>query len=377
VINSNNTNSPKKKPFWLKPLFIVTVILPMLLAIVYYSFFALDRYESHADVVVRQPGGNASAGAAAGLAMLVGGVNPTSHEETLFLQQYITSNDMLDVLERELKWSTHYAGRMTDPIYWLSTDSPREDILKYYQRVITATINQTNGLLKISVQAFEPEFAQTVLNVIIRQSQQLVNELSRQMAREQLRFAQSELELTRLLYQEKRQILLNYQNKTNILDVEATVAARAMLINELEAELVRKRAELFALRSNLSAQSPQVQQMLKLISSVEQELDIEKARLVSVQNNEGLNTAASEYRELVVDAGIAEQGYKFAVTAVENARIESTKQLRALLVVINPNMPEDPSYPDRPYNLLALLIGLLMLYGILSFVGATIKDHQD
>lgn len=349
----------------------------MLLAIVYYSFFALDRYESHADVVVRQPGGNASAGAAAGLAMLVGGVNPTSHEETLFLQQYITSNDMLDVLERELKWSTHYAGRMTDPIYWLSTDSPREDILKYYQRVITATINQTNGLLKISVQAFEPEFAQTVLNVIIRQSQQLVNELSRQMAREQLRFAQSELELTRLLYQEKRQILLNYQNKTNILDVEATVAARAMLINELEAELVRKRAELFALRSNLSAQSPQVQQMLKLISSVEQELDIEKARLVSVQNNEGLNTAASEYRELVVDAGIAEQGYKFAVTAVENARIESTKQLRALLVVINPNMPEDPSYPDRPYNLLALLIGLLMLYGILSFVGATIKDHQD
>jgi capsular polysaccharide transport system permease protein len=377
VIKSNNTNSPKKKPFWLKPLFIVTVILPMLLAIVYYSFFALDRYESHADVVVRQPGGNASAGAAAGLAMLVGGVNPTSHEETLFLQQYITSNDMLDVLERELKWSTHYAGRMTDPIYWLSTDSPREDILKYYQRVITATINQTNGLLKISVQAFEPEFAQTVLNVIIRQSQQLVNELSRQMAREQLRFAQSELELTRLLYQEKRQILLNYQNKTNILDVEATVAARAMLINELEAELVRKRAELFALRSNLSAQSPQVQQMLKLISSVEQELDIEKARLVSVQNNEGLNTAASEYRELVVDAGIAEQGYKFAVTAVENARIESTKQLRALLVVINPNMPEDPSYPDRPYNLLALLIGLLMLYGILSFVGATIKDHQD
>lgn len=377
MIKSNNTNSPKKKPFWLKPLFIVTVILPMLLAIVYYSFFALDRYESHADVVVRQPGGNASAGAAAGLAMLVGGVNPTSHEETLFLQQYITSNDMLDVLERELKWSTHYAGRMTDPIYWLSTDSPREDILKYYQRVITATINQTNGLLKISVQAFEPEFAQTVLNVIIRQSQQLVNELSRQMAREQLRFAQSELELTRLLYQEKRQILLNYQNKTNILDVEATVAARAMLINELEAELVRKRAELFALRSNLSAQSPQVQQMLKLISSVEQELDIEKARLVSVQNNEGLNTAASEYRELVVDAGIAEQGYKFAVTAVENARIESTKQLRALLVVINPNMPEDPSYPDRPYNLLALLIGLLMLYGILSFVGATIKDHQD
>ena len=349
----------------------------MVLAIAYYGFFALDRYESHADVVVRQPGGNASAGAAVGLAMLVGGVNPTSHEETLFLQQYITSNDMLDVLERDLNWSSQYAGRFTDPIYWLSADSPREDILKYYQRVITATINQTNGLLKISVQAFEPEFAQEVLNVIIRQSQQLVNELSRQMAREQLRFAQSELELTKRIYQDKRQVLLNFQNKTNILDVEATAAARALLINELEAELVRKNAELFALLSNLSAQSPQVQQMRKLISSVEQQLTIERSRLTSLQNNQGLNTAASDYRELFVDAGIAEQGYKFAVTAVENARIEATKQLRALLVIVNPNLPEDPSYPERIYNLVALLIGLLMLYGIFSFVGATIRDHQD
>jgi capsular polysaccharide transport system permease protein len=363
--------------FWRKPLFVWAVIVPMLLATVYYSFFALDRYESQAELVVRQPGGNPSAGAAVGLAMLVGGVNPTSREETLFLQAYISSNDMLEVLERELNWSSHYKGKLSDPLFWLSEQSAREDVLKFYRRVVKATLDETNGLLKISVEAYEPIFAQKVLRLIISQSQQVINELSRQMAREQLRFAQTELELARRLYEDKRQVLVQYQSSTNILDIDATALARATLINELEGQLVKSRAELAAMRTSLSPQSPQVQQKTQQIISVEQELETERQRLTSTQSTQGLNVIASQYRELMVDAAIAEEGYKFAVTAVENARIEATKQLRALLVVVNPNMPEDPTYPRRLYNLVALLIGLLMLYGILRFVVATINDHRD
>lgn len=366
-----------KRPFWLKPLFLLTVVFPMAIAIVYYGFFALDRYESEADVVVRQPGNNAAVGAGIGLAMLVGGANPTSREETLFLQAYITSNDMLDVLERQLRWSTHYKGHDLDPLYWLAANASREDILEYYQRVVKATFDETTGLLKISAQAFDPKFAQSVLQTIIADAQQVVNELSRQMAREQLRFAQGELDLAKRIYEQKRQVLVDYQSKTNILDIEATATARATLINELEVELVKSRAELSALLADLSSQSPQVQQKQKQIAAVEAELKIERQRLTSGQDSRGLNTLASDYRELMVEAAIAEEGYKFAVTAVENARIEATKQLRALLVVVSPDLPEDPTYPDRIYNLVALLLGLLMLYGIFSFVVAIINDHRD
>ena len=374
---SRPESTARPKAFWRRALFVWSVIVPMVVATIYYSFFALDRYESQSEVVVRQPGNNAATGAAVGLAMLVGAANPTSREETLFLQAYITSNDMLEILERELNWSARYKGHVTDPLFWLSPDSAREDVLKFYQRMVRASLDETNGLLRISVQAFEPGFAQQVLNLVIAQSQQVVNELSRQMAREQLRFAQAELELARRLYEDKRRTLVDYQSKTNILDIEATATARATLINQLEAELVKSRAELAVMQSSLSAQSPQVQQKRQQITSVEQELEIERNRLTSTQTAQSLNVIASEYRELLIDAAIAEEGYKFAVTAVENARIEATKQLRALLVVVSPNLPEDPTYPKRLYNLVALLIGLLMLYGILRFVVATIHDHRD
>lgn len=349
----------------------------MLVGIVYYSFFALDRYESTASIVVRQPGSSGGAGAAAGLAMLVGGVNPTSKEETLFLQAYVTSVDMLQVLEQEVNWTEHYQDRWADPLYWLPADSTQEDKLAFYQKVLQATFDETNGLLQLSVQAFEPVFAKRVLEVIVAQSQSFVNELSRQMAREQLRFAQGELALARRTYEQKRQTLIEFQRNSNVLDLEFTAQARATMINELEAELVMARAELSALISGLSANSPQVQQKRNMINSLEQEIAIERKRLTSSQTDSGLNVLASEYRELTVDAGIAEEAYKFAVAAVENARIEATKQLRALLVIVQPNLPDEPSFPERLYNLVALLLGLLMLYGIFRFIAATIDDHRD
>jgi len=344
---------------------------------VYYSFFALDRYESQASVVVRQPGGGGGAGAVAGLAMLVGGTNPTSREETLFLQAYVTSADMLNVLESEVGWTAHYQDRWADPLYWLPADSTEEEKLAFYQRVVTATFDETNGLLNLAVQAFDPVFAQKVLDVIVTNSQAFVNELSRQMAREQLRFAQGELALARRTYEEKRQTLVEFQRNSNVLDLEFTAQARATLINELEAELVKSRAELSALTAELSPNSPQASQMRNMINSLEKEIASERQRLTSSQTASSLNVLASEYRELTVDAGIAEEAYKFAVASVENARIEATKQLRALLVIVKPNLPQEPSYPERLYNLVALLLGLLMLYGIFRFIAATIDDHRD
>lgn len=370
-------SSVAKRPLWAQPLFFLTVMIPMVLAVVYYAVFALDRYTSHTELVVRQPGSSAGAGAMAGLAMLVGGTNPTSREETLFLQAYMTSVDMLNLLEKEINWSAHYKDQLRDPLFWLADDSPTEDVLKFYQRMVTATLDETNGLLKVSVQAYDPAFAQKTLELIVSTSQAFVNELSWQMAREQLRFAKGELALARKTYEEKRADLVSFQRKSNVLDLEATALARATLIQQIEGQLVAARAELSALLANLSPESPQVLQRRNIIQSLEAELASEKNRLTSSQFASGLNVLASQYRELTVDAGIAEEAYKFSVAAVENARIEATKQLRALLVIVKPNLPDEPAYPTPIYNLIALLLGLLMLYGIFRFLIATIEDHRD
>lgn len=116
---------------------ICLVVLPLTVAAIYYGVFAVDRYVSAAQVVVRQDGGNQGA-AVPGLATLLTGTNPASREETLYLREYIVSMDMMLLLEERLQWVEKYSTQKSDVFFWLDKDAEREDLLKYYQRMVSA-----------------------------------------------------------------------------------------------------------------------------------------------------------------------------------------------------------------------------------------------
>lgn len=134
---------------------IAMVILPMILAAVYYWVFAVDRFVSSAQVVVRQDGNNQGA-QVPGLATLLTGANPASREETLYLREYITSMDMMLLLESQVHWVEQFSAQRSDVFFWLDKDAPREDLLKYYKRMVSAHYDETTGLLQVEVQAFTP-----------------------------------------------------------------------------------------------------------------------------------------------------------------------------------------------------------------------------
>lgn len=359
-----------------KRLMVWLVGVPMILALVYYSLLALDRYVSTAQVAVRQVGNNETP-QMPGLAVMLSGLNPTSREETLYLREFLTSQDMLNVLQQKLDWSTHYAGRWRDPIYWLSNNAQREDLLEYYRRIVSAHFDEQTGLLSVSVQAFDPRFAEEVLKIMLGESERFVNELSHRMAREQMAFAQSELAKARTAYEDRREDMLKFQSTNNLLDAEATAKARAEIIAELEANLTKERTTLKGLSSTLNADTPQIRQQRNRINALEQQLASEIQRLVSQKGGDKLNVVASRYRNLTIDAAIAEEAYKFAVSSVESARIEASKKLRSLVTVVSPNLPDRAVYPERIYNLITLLLALVLLYGIVRFVIATVEDHRD
>ncbi len=359
-----------------KRLLLGLVGIPMVLALVYYSFFALDRYVSSAQVAVRQVGSNETP-QIPGLAVMLSGLNPTSREETLYLREFLVSQDMLNVLQEKLKWSEHYAQRWRDPAFWLLEDARKEDVLAYFQRLVTAHFDEQTGLLTVQVQAFNSDFAEQTLQIMLRESERFVNELSHRMARDQMQFAQSELAKARKVYEERRQDMLAFQSTSNMLDAEAAAKARAEMISELEGNLTKERTTLKGLLATLDSNTPQVRQQRNRIRALEQQLAAESQRLVSEKNGDKLNVVASQYRNLMIDTAIAEEAYKFAVGAVESARIEASKKLRSLVTVVSPNRPDRAIYPERIYNLITLLLILVILYGIVKFIVATIEDHRD
>lgn len=352
------------------------VAIPFVLAIVYYAFFSVDRYVSTAEVVVRQDGNNPGA-QIPGLSTLLTGANPASREETLYLREFITSYDMMNLLETRLHWSAHYAGQRKDIFFLLDKDAPAEDRLAFYQRMVTARYDETTGLLTVEVQALTPAMAKQMLAVILEASEHFVNEVSHSMAREQMKFAQAELEGARKNYNLRKQQLLSFQNDNKVLDGQNSAQSRAGIIAALESAYSTEQANTARLQYRLREDSPQVVQQKAKVRAIREQLTAEKQLLVSAPDGDQANVVASRFQQLILDAGIAEDTYKASVAALDNARVEASKKIRTLVTVVSPNTPDLALYPERLYNLATILLALVLLYGITRFIIASIEDHRD
>ncbi|MDN7970525.1 ABC transporter permease [Burkholderia multivorans] len=358
------------------------VIIPAILATAYFGVLAEDRYVSSTEVVVHKVSSESGGSGGAqmqGLAVLMGGVGITdsTSAETLYVREFVVSQDMLNILQEKLHWSQHYAGRFRDMWYYLPTNASKEVLLKYYQRMVKAQFDMTTGLLTIEVQSFDREFADKTLSVIISESDRFVNEISHRLAREKVNFAESELERARINYEAKREALLQFQGANNVLDARQSALARNDVITSLQAELTKESASLRSMRASLSEDSPQVRQQKIRIDAIQAQIVAENQKLIAKNSNNKMNVAASRFEGLELEAGIAEDSYKASVASLESARIEAARKLRSLVVVVNPNMPDEALFPRRLYSLFTTLVILLLVYGITLFVIATINDHRD
>ena len=347
------------------------VWIPMLLSLVYYAFVASDRYVSHTVISVRSA--NEASSALSGLAVLAG-VNPSSREDTLYLREYIHSLDMLKILDEKLGLKALYQKNQKDLLFRLYDVMPQEFFLWYFKNRIEVVFDDLTGLLTIRAEGFEPEDAQTIAQAVLLECENFVNELSHKMSRQQLEFAESELLKAKERFIKAKSTLLGFQNRYGVLDPIAQAQAQANLAMEFDASLSKKEAELNSLLAYLQESAPQVVTLKSEISALKKQVAKEQKRVAS-ESNAATNALASQYQNLTIDVGFSEDVYKLALTAVEKARLEATRQVKYLATIQKPLVPEMAEYPKRIYNLITIFIVLMLLYGISRLIKATIEDH--
>ncbi|MBA3588114.1 capsular biosynthesis protein [Methylibium sp.] len=355
---------------------LLIIALPLLLATLYYALLAADRYVSESIVTVRQASQD-SAGSVPGVAMLLGGVNPPSRDDTLYLRQFIHSLALLNRLDAELDLRGHFEAETADPLYRLYDGVSQEWFLDYYRSRVEVTFDDIAGLLTVRAQGFEPAFAQALNAAILKESERFVNDFSQRMAREQMGFAENELKGAAARLQQAKSQVLAFQTKNKLLDPLTQAEASSALTAKLQSEQAQQEAELRNARTFLNDSSYQIKALRSQLEATRSQLDIERLRATSGRTGERLNRLAADFQELILQAGFAEDAYKLSLAAVENARIEASRKLKSLVVIEPPSLPETARYPRRIYNLVTLAVICLLLYGITRLVIATIREHQD
>jgi len=353
------------------------IALPLLLYGLYLGLVAADRYVSESVIAVHQEGGEATS-ALPGAAMLLAGIGGGGNQDTLYIKEFVHSQDLLLRLEQRLKLREHFGSAGADLPYRLRPGESLEDFVRYYRARVQVLYDDRSALLRLRVEGFDAAYAQRLNQAILEESERFVNESSHRMARERLRFAEGELALASQRLLKARNDLLAFQNKNKLLDPTLQAQAAGVFTAELEASRSRLEAELNGLLGFMNDDSYQAKALRGRIAALNKQIETERARATE-DNRRGtrLNQLAIDFQALQLQTEFARDAYKLALAAVENARIDATRKIKSLIVVEPPSLAETAEYPLVAYNLATLLAICVLTYAIVRLVLATVREHMD
>ncbi|WP_439098235.1 capsule biosynthesis protein [Campylobacter devanensis] len=351
-----------------------TVIYIMIAVIFYYTFIAADRYVSNVSLSVKSTDGGSPI-SLSGIESLVG-VASSSTEDIKLLQEYIKSFDMLQKLDEKINLRSLYEKQKIDLFFRIYSSTSKESYLKYYRDRIHILFDDTTGLLNVAVEGFSPEDARNISAAILEECERFINEISHNIAREQLRFAQGELESAKQKYKDAKNELLAFQNEYGVFDPQSLAKTKAGFITEIELQISKKETELNTMRSYLNDNAPEIAALKAELRAHREQLEKERRKVASNASQDKLNDVVAQFEALYLNLSFAEDVYKTAITAVETTRIEIGRKAKQVVVIQSPYVPDSAAYPNKMYNIITIFVILTLIFGVVRLVRAIIDEHR-
>ncbi|MFZ1343738.1 hypothetical protein [Thiothrix eikelboomii] len=370
----------RSRPFpWL---FLLLVILPTVLATVYYYRYASDQYVSEAHFIIQ--GSSAPKmdflGALTGLP---GAGGATS--DAMIIRDYILSADFIKDIEPELDVRAHYSNLAIDPYARLPAEASQEDLLEYWQTMIDIEHDLTSGISTVTMTAFDPETGKKLVALALKQSEMLVNKLSASLRTDALQIAEKEVLSAETEVNSLREQLTAFRQQQDVLDpasqanarIEREETARLTRLSELQTQLSQAEAELAQVSAFMQPETMRVKTAQSKVNSLRQQMNKEQAKSVAQSRGKSTEVAGqlAQYTELQSRLGFAEQLYKSKQAALEQARLEIDRKQRYLTVTVQPNLPDEAIKPEKISGILTVLLLSFLFWGIGSLSVAAIRDH--
>ncbi len=359
--------------------FVLMVLAPLAAAVFYLWAVAEDQYISTAGFTVRSQESSGATDLLGGLANFTG--NTTASDSDI-LYEFIQSQEMVESVDEAVPLRPHYSQHWPDDwVFSLWPDATLEQMIWYWQRIVGISYDSGSGLIEVQAVAFDSETAREITRAIVAESQTRINELNEQAREDAMRYAREDLDEALEQLKGAREALTQFRTRTRIVDPEADIQGRMGVMNNLQQQLASALIEYDLLRGTVGENDPRLKKAQQHIDVIRERIDIERQTFTSTNTDTGgvgedYPSLISEFERLTVDLEYAEETYRAALTALEVARDEATRQSRYLATYIKPTRAQESEYPNRP--LLSGLAGLFLLltWSILALIYYSIRDRS-
>jgi capsular polysaccharide transport system permease protein len=362
--------------------FALAVILPTVVAFIYFAFIATPEYVSEAQIAVRSNTGQAlgrtsiSGGNTApmGSQTLSGGLHSVDQDAFIVID-YIISSTIIEDIGGKPTIQKIYSRPDIDWLARLDPSEPLEEIRNYWRSKIVVNIDTISSIVTLKVRAFSPTDAQSLTQTIIKHSEALVNAISERNRRDTMRRAEEELQSARKRLRNAQNALLDFRNKNNLVNPMASATSIGGMIAELTQQKISLENNRAAMLGVVTDESPVKRAINAQIDAIDQQIAKLKSQLASPSKNNPISDLIATYDSLQFDEQFAQGLYSISQSAYENARLQTETQQLYIITIVRPTLPEDVSYPRVvAYTALTFMV-FLILWSMVVLLVASVRDH--
>lgn len=368
----------KRRSRIFSPLLWLTVILPTLIASSYFVFMASDQFISESSFVVRSPSN--SGASASGLGALFQGLGGMSRaqDDTYTVQEYMRSRTALDALIADkIPVRSYYEskGDMFSRFNGLGLEDSHEAFYQYYRDKVIVSFDAVSGITTLRVHSFDPKESNQINNALLKKGEALINQLNKRARTDTISFAQENVKQAEEQVKAIADKLMQYRTENGIFDLKEQSSAQLSLVSKLQDELILIQTQLDQVRA-ITPDNPQIFGLERREKSLRDEIE-KQMELIAGKNSQSIASRSAEYQRLMLENDLAEKQMAAAMTSLESAKAEADRQQLYLEVVAHPNISDMAQEPKRLYNTLATFVIGLMLYGVLSLLLASVREHKN
>lgn len=372
------------RPSWRSWYFLAVVVVPVLLASLYFGVLASDQYTTQFRFTLRT-------GSSAAMPILAPGSGPmpasipgagaTIVWDSYAIVQFIESRDMIDQLAGRLDLRRLYAPPGADFLARLDPRAPAERVVEFWRRMVDPFFDMTTGVVSVQVRAFRPSDSLSIAAGVLAVAEAHVNELSQRARDDALRGARSELDQAARNLEDAELAVQSFRDRNGVLDPAHVAGLDETLEARQKEELATLQAQYLSLRDSLAPASPTLAVLTARIDALRSVLDREQAADTgsaparSGTTGDATPQALAAYRDLEIKQELREKAYASAEQSLEVATADANRQQLYLDEVVSPNLPEMSDYPQRLRSILIVLGLGLVAWALGCLAVSAVQDH--
>jgi capsular polysaccharide transport system permease protein len=306
------------------------VLLPTLVAGIYYFRIATPMYATKSEFVIQQ----AESQMSGGLGSMFAGTGLAVQQDSIAVQSYLKSRDAMRRLDADLGFMAHFSQPQIDPVQRLDPDATSEAAYRVFERTVKIGYDPTEGILKMEVIAADPETSAAFSEALISYAEQRVDGLTQRLREDQMSGARASFREAETRVEEAQNRVLELQERLGVLDPVTETTALMSQISSFEVQL----------RESTTGTDS--------LARVSAELRIAEADLAN--------------RQLLLQQ---------ALQQLETARIEANRQVRYLSLGVSPVAPDEPTYPRAFENTILAFLIFGGIYLMISMTASILREQ--